>query len=67
MWDRSAAGIGPTPPSPSKGSPGKSATYAQNYLLTMKDDLAFLKNSAFGDFFNFSGKSDPFLMTPSMT
>mmetsp|Transcript_23213 Transcript_23213/g.17648 ORF Transcript_23213/g.17648 Transcript_23213/m.17648 type:complete len:132 (+) Transcript_23213:80-475(+) len=37
-----------------------------NYLLKMKQDTLFLSTSAFARFFNFSGKSDPFLVFPSL-
>jgi len=38
----------------------------QNYLLKMKIDTAFLILSPFAKYFNFSPKSDPFLVFPSM-
>ena len=38
---------------------------AQNYLLKMKGDTAFLVGSPFSKYFNFSPKSDPFLVFPS--
>ena len=38
---------------------------SQNYLLKLKSDAAFLLNSAYSKFFNFSPKSDPFLVFPS--
>ena len=38
---------------------------SQNYLLKLKQDCAFLINSSFSKFFNFSTKSDPFLVFPS--
>ena len=37
-----------------------------NYLIKMKTDSAFLFASPFGRYFNFSAKSDPFLVFPSM-
>lgn len=37
----------------------------QNYLLKMHQDTAFLLQSNFQKFFNFSPKSDPFLVFPS--
>ena len=37
----------------------------QNYLLKMKVDTRFLKESPFGKYFSFSPKSDPFLVFPS--
>ena len=37
----------------------------QNYLLKMHQDTAFLLQSHFNRFFNFSPKSDPFLVFPS--
>lgn len=38
---------------------------SQNYLLKLKNDISFLIASAFGKYFNFSMKSDPFLVFPS--
>ena len=38
----------------------------QNYLLKMKTDTQFLIISPFSKYFNFSTKSDPFLVFPSM-
>ena len=38
----------------------------ENYLLKMKEDCAFLQKSNFKSLFNFSEKSDPFLVFPSM-
>lgn len=38
---------------------------SQNYLLKLKSDCAFLISSSFGKYFNFSTKSDPFLVFPS--
>ena len=38
----------------------------QNYLLKMKGDTQFLLQSPFAKYFNFSTKSDPFLVFPSM-
>lgn len=37
----------------------------QNYLLKMKNDTSFLANSPFAPYFNFSSKSDPFLVFAS--
>ena len=37
----------------------------QNYLLKMKIDTAFLISSPFAAYFNFSPKSDPFLVFAS--
>ena len=37
-----------------------------NYLVKIKTDTQFLLQSPFGRFFNFSAKSDPFLVFPSM-
>ena len=37
----------------------------QNYLLKMKLDTGFLISSPFSKYFNFSPKSDPFLVFPS--
>ena len=37
----------------------------QNYLLKMKTDTQFLITSPFSKYFNFSAKSDPFLVFPS--
>ena len=37
----------------------------QNYLLKMKSDTQFLISSPFSKYFNFSAKSDPFLVFPS--
>jgi len=37
----------------------------QNYLLKMKSDTSFLHGSPFAKYFNFSPKSDPFLVFPS--
>ena len=37
----------------------------QNYLLKMKTDTGFLFSSSFAKYFNFSPKSDPFLIFPS--
>ncbi len=34
----------------------------ENYLLKMKSDTSFLFHSEFSKFFNFSAKSDPFLV-----
>jgi hypothetical protein len=34
----------------------------ENYLLKMKADTSFLCHSEFSKFFNFSAKSDPFLV-----
>ena len=39
----------------------------ENYLIKMKTDTNFLKDSVLGGYFNFSSKSDPFLLTPSQT
>ena len=39
---------------------------SQNYLLKMKSDTSFLIQSPFARYFNFSPKSDPFLVFPSM-
>ena len=36
-----------------------------NYLTKIKTDNVFLEKSAYADFFNFSLKSDPFLLIPS--
>ena len=36
-----------------------------NYLTKIKTDSAFLEKSAYSNFFNFSVKSDPFLLIPS--
>ena len=36
-----------------------------NYLLKMKSDTAFLASSEFSKWFNFSKKTDPFLVTPA--
>ena len=38
----------------------------ENYLLKMKADTGFLFHSEFSKFFNFSAKSDPFLVQPSL-
>jgi hypothetical protein len=38
---------------------------SQNYLLKLKSDIQFLLTSAFSKYFNFSMKSDPFLVFPS--
>lgn len=38
----------------------------QNYLLKMKNDAQFLLLSVFNNYFNFSAKSDPFLVFPSI-
>ena len=37
----------------------------ENYLLKMKNDTHFLNDSEYGKHFNFSTKSDPFLVFPS--
>jgi len=37
----------------------------QNYLLKIKTDVQFLIGSPFAKYFNFSMKSDPFLVFPS--
>lgn len=37
----------------------------ENYLLKMKSDSLFLTTSTFSHYFNFSSKSDPFLVYPS--
>ena len=37
-----------------------------NYLIKMKNDSSFLFASPFSRYFNFSTKSDPFLVFPSM-
>ena len=37
----------------------------ENYLMKMKSDSLFLKESYFSHYFNFSSKSDPFLVFPS--
>ncbi len=36
-----------------------------NYLIKMKTDTAFLAASEFSKWFNFSQKTDPFLVTPA--
>lgn len=36
-----------------------------NYLIKMKNDNSFLKDSSMSNYFNFSSKSDPFLVFPS--
>jgi hypothetical protein len=36
-----------------------------NYLIKMKTDTVFLATSEFARWFNFSQKSDPFLVTPA--
>lgn len=38
---------------------------SQNYLLKLKTDTHFLLSSSFAKYFNFSLKSDPFLVFPS--
>jgi len=38
---------------------------SQNYLLKLKTDIQFLISSPYSKFFNFSPKSDPFLVFPS--
>jgi hypothetical protein len=38
---------------------------SQNYLLKLKSDTHFLHKSVIGRHFNFSNKSDPFLVYPS--
>jgi hypothetical protein len=38
----------------------------ENYLLKLKSDLTFLARSSFTRYFNFSLKSDPFLVYPSI-
>ena len=38
----------------------------ENYLLKMKTDQQFLQNSVFSRLFNFSAKSDPLLVVPSI-
>ena len=37
----------------------------ENYLLKIMKDTQFLATSSYGNFFNFSTKSDPFLVFPS--
>ena len=37
----------------------------KNYLLKMKHDTSFLQGTSFAKYFNFSPKSDPFLVFPS--
>lgn len=37
----------------------------ENYLMKIKDDTLFLKDSWLSKFFHFSSKSDPFLIIPS--
>ena len=39
---------------------------SQNYLLKLKSDNQFLVTSPFSHYFDFSSKSDPFLVTPAM-
>jgi len=36
-----------------------------NYLLKMKTDTSFLASSKLSDWFRFSSKADPFLVTPA--
>jgi len=38
---------------------------SHNYLLKLKGDIQFLATSSFVKYFNFSQKSDPFLVFPS--
>ena len=38
---------------------------SENYLLKMKSDTQFLNFSEYSKHFNFSNKSDPFLVFPS--
>lgn len=38
----------------------------ENYLIKMKSDSQFLTTSPLAKFFNFSFKSDPFLVFPSL-
>lgn len=38
---------------------------SQNYLLKLKSDTQFLIASSYARYFNFSNKSDPFLVFPS--
>lgn len=38
----------------------------ENYLLKVKTDTQFLALSEYGKYFNFSSKSDPFLVQPSL-
>lgn len=42
-----------------------SYNYDKNYLIKMKNDTDFLRNSALAKFFNFSQDSDPFLISLS--
>ena len=37
----------------------------ENYLLKMKTDTSFLAESELNKWFNFSKRTDPFLVTPS--
>jgi hypothetical protein len=37
--------------------------YDRNYLIKMKYDLEFLKESCLNNYFNFSGEADPFLIS----
>ena len=39
---------------------------SQNYLLKLKSDNQFLLTSPFSHYFDFSPKSDPFLVTPAV-
>jgi len=38
----------------------------ENYLLKMKSDTNFLAHSQFSKYINFTTKSDPFLVQPSL-
>lgn len=37
----------------------------ENYLIKIKNDTMFLKDSILSNFFHFSSKADPFLLVPS--
>lgn len=37
----------------------------ENYLIKIKNDTMFLKDSILSKFFHFSSKADPFLLVPS--
>lgn len=40
---------------------------SENYLIKMKSDTSFLKDSSIGMFFNFSSKADPFFIIPAQS